>query len=262
MTPEERPTSLLWTAGWDSTFRLLVALLVRRRPVQPYYLIDPDRPSTPDELHAMQRITQAVADRYPRGAALLRSPVIAKVTDLHPDPEITERFRRLRSRSHLGGQYDWLARFAKQQGLSDLELAIHRDDRAHAFLGPYVVRDECGGDPCYRLRDDPADPDLRLFERFRFPVFDMTKRAMQRAAREAGFDQVMELTWFCHVPTADGRPCGKCNPCRYTIEEGLGRRVPLHGRLRYHKRKLVQGIKRPLRVAARWAGLRQAPPQA
>jgi hypothetical protein len=255
MTDDRPGTRLLWTAGWDSTFRLLSALLVRHKAVQSYYLIDPDRPSTPDELHAMQRITAAVGEKHPREAALLRSPVIAKVTDLHPDPETSERFARLRSRSHLGGQYDWLARFARQQGLSDLELAIHRDDRAHAFLAPHVVPADCGGDPCYRLADDPADPDLRLFERFRFPVFDMTKRQMQQAAREAGFADIMELTWFCHVPTADGRPCGRCNPCRYTIEEGLGRRVPLHGRLRYHKRKLVQRIKRPLRAAARWTGL-------
>jgi hypothetical protein len=262
MTEPQAITRLLWTAGWDSTFRLLVALLVRRKAVQPYYLIDPDRPSTPDELHAMQRITAAIADRHADAARLLRGPVVAKVTDLHPDPAVTGQFQRLRSRSHLGGQYDWLARFAGQQGLSELELAIHRDDRAHAFLEPHVVRDDCGGDPCYRLRDDPPDPDLRLFARFRFPVFDKTKRDMQREAADFGFADLMELTWFCHVPTPDGRPCGRCNPCRYTIEEGLGRRVPLPGRLRYYRGRLLKQIKRPLRYAARLAGLitSSAPP--
>ena len=256
MTDATPTTSLLWTAGWDSTFRLLVALLLRRKALQPYYLIDPERPSTPDELRAMQRITGAISEKYPDAAARLCEPRISRVTDVRPDAEITGRFERLRARSHLGGQYDWLARFAAQQGLSDLELAVHQDDRAATFLQPHVALDDCGGDPCYRLRDDPPDDDLRLFERFRFPVFDKTKRAMEGIARAGGFADVLELTWFCHLPTAQGQPCGNCNPCRYTIEEGLGRRVPLRGRLRFHRRRLLKQLKRPVRAAARWAGLR------
>jgi hypothetical protein len=257
------PASLLWTAGWDSTFRLLEALLVRRRVVQPYYLIDPERPSTPEELHAMQRVRSAVSERFPDAARSLHETRIWNGLDVRPDPAITARYLRLKARSHLGGQYDWLARFADQQGLSNLELAIHRDDRAAAFLEPHVVLcDGDGGgdgfrDPYYKLRDDPPDADLRLFERFRFPVFRKTKRDMQREAAAAGFADVLELTWFCHLPTSQGLPCGTCNPCRYTIEEGLGRRIPLKGRLRFHRRRLARQLKHPLRAAARWAGLRR-----
>ena len=247
-------TRLLWTAGWDSTFRLLVSLLVRRKEVWPYYLTDPGRPSTQFELRAMERIAAAVAARFPQTAGMLHKPAVTGVADLRPDPEITGRFERLRARSHLGGQYDWLARFAVQNGLTDLELSVHQDDKAAIFLQPYVVRDDNGGDPVYRLRDDPPDDDLRIFEHFRFPIFDLTKRDMERAAREHGFADVMELTWFCHIPTPQGEPCGRCNPCRYTIEEGLGRRIPLRTRVRNHR--VVEGIKRPLRAAATWVGLR------
>jgi len=257
MSEPTRPCKLLWTAGWDSTFRLLEAMLLRGREVQPYYLIDPERPSTPEELHAMQRVSAAVAERFAGAAGLLREAKICKGVDIRPDPAITGRFLRLKARSHLGGQYDWLARFAEQQGLDELELAVHRDDRAAAFLEPHVVLCEERGDRYYKLRDDPPDPDLRLFERFRFPVFDKTKRDMQRLAREHGFADVLELTWFCHLPTADGQPCGTCNPCRYTIEEGLGRRLPLRSRLRFHRRKLARQIKHPFRTAAKWAGWRQ-----
>jgi hypothetical protein len=45
----------------------------------------------------------------------------------------------------------------------------------------------------------------------------------------------MELTWFCHRPIR-GEPCGVCNPCIYTIQEGLGVRVPASGRRRYRMR--------------------------
>lgn len=246
------PVRLLWTAGWDSTFRLLDALLVRGKSVEPYYLTDPGRPSTAHELRAMGQISAALGASHPAAAAALATPVVSSVADLRPDAEITSRFERLRARSHLGGQYDWLARFATQQGLSDLELSIHRDDRAAEFLQAHVTREDGGGDAYYRLRDDAPD-DLRIFERFRFPVFDKTKRDMQKAARAAGFAGLMELTWFCHIPTADGRPCGRCNPCRYTMDEGLARRIPLRTRLRNHR--VVERIKRPLRAAARWAGL-------
>lgn len=252
MTAPDSTVRLLWTAGWDSTFRLLDALLVRGKWVHPYYLVDPGRPSTPNELRAMEQIAAAVAARDAGAAARLARPIVSNVAGLLPDAMTTARFERLRARSHLGGQYDWLARFALQHGLNDLELAIHRDDRAAEFLRDHVVREDGGGDPYHRLRDNPPDDDLRLFERFRFPVFELTKGDMQRAARQRGFAGVMELTWFCHVPTPDGRPCGRCNPCRYTIEEGLARRVPLKTRLRNHA--VVQRIKRPLRAAAAWAG--------
>lgn len=254
MTPQAKPIRLLWTAGWDSTFRLLEALLVRGKSVEPFYLTDPGRPSTAYELRAMGRIADALGAGHPTASARLARPVVLSVADLHPDPETTARFERLRARSHLGGQYDWLARFAAQQGLSDLELSVHRDDRAAEFLQAYVVREDGGGDPYFRLRDDAPD-DLRIFERFRFPVFDKTKRDMQRGARAGGFADLMELTWFCHIPTADGRPCGRCNPCRYTIDEGLARRIPLGTRLRNHG--VVLGIKRPLRAAATWMGWRK-----
>jgi len=189
---------------------------------------------------------------------LLHPPIVSGVNEIAADATTTARFERLRSRSHLGGQYDWLARFALQHGLDDLELAIHRDDKAAVFLQAHLVPDDApgpaGADPGFRLRPDPPDEDLRLFERFRFPVFDLTKRDMQRLARERGFAEVMELTWFCHLPRPDGKPCGRCNPCRYTAEEGLGWRIPLEVRTANRRRRVVQGIKRPLGAAARWVG--------
>jgi hypothetical protein len=256
MPATEPSIRLLWTAGWDSTYRLLVALLVHRKAVHPYYLVDPGRPSTPNERRAMEQIAAALAKKHPQAAALLHPLVVCSVAELKPDEQITARFERLRAQSHLGGQYDWLARFAVQNGLVDLELSIHQDDRAAMFLQPHVVREDGGGDPYFRLRDDPPDEALRIFQHFRFPIFDKTKRDMERDAKQHGFADLMELTWFCHVPTPDGKPCGRCNPCRYTIEEGLARRIPLCTRLRNHR--VVQGIKRPLRAAAVWAGLKKA----
>ena len=45
--------NLLWTGGWDSTFRLCQLILVKRKNVQPYYIIDNKRKSLQKELITM-----------------------------------------------------------------------------------------------------------------------------------------------------------------------------------------------------------------
>jgi hypothetical protein len=70
------------------------------------------------------------------------------------------------------------------------------------------------------------------FRRFAFPFLGKTKNEMAEIAQLHGFANLMEKTWFCHHPDRKGRPCGLCNPCVYTIQEGLARRVPTTSRLR------------------------------
>ncbi len=247
MSGDKRTIQLLWTAGWDSTFRLLMALRVYRIAVQPYYLIHFTRRSTANELRAMQQISRGITARYPELAGLLHQPIISTVAEIGADPVITERFERLRTRSHLGEQYDWLARFASQRNLNALEIAVHQDDKAAVFLQPYVVPDEIDGDRYFRLCDNPSDNDLRLFQQFRFPIFSYTKLEMQRVAREHGFAELMEMTWFCYSPTRRMEPCGRCNPCRYTAEEGLSRRIPRVTRLRVQCGRLLRRARKILR---------------
>jgi len=150
-----------------------------------------------------------------------------RIEDIPADAAITGQYRSLLSQRFLGNQYDWLARLAKSERLV-LELSIHRDDRAHEFLCDDV---SVTGDGVYRLVEIPSDPALELFRRFRFPLFEMTKLDMEQAAKAGGFASIMEMTWFCYNPLPGGKPCGHCNPCKYTQSEGLGRRVPARARL-------------------------------
>jgi hypothetical protein len=224
---------LLWTGGWDSTFRLLDLVLVGQRRVQPYYLIDTSRPSLGAEIRTMR----VLRDELPAGP--IAPTIFRDIGDIGENRSITEKFERLRSRSHLGVQYDWLARFAAEEKLDGLELSIHRGGGGpHVLLEPYV---EAAGD-AYALRHD-ADPDLSIFRRFRFPLFEMTKLDIQAAADRCGFRASLERTWFCHAPTARGLPCGACSPCRYVREEGLSRRIPASGHSRYYRWRLRQWFK-------------------
>jgi hypothetical protein len=232
MTADET-AYLLWTGGWDSTFRLLDLLLVKGKAVQPYYILESARASTAIEMRIMEEITARLLVKHPRIRGLLQPTRYTAEQDIPPDQEVTKSYERIREKNYIGDQYDWLARFAQGAGVEGLEMSIHREDKAHKAIEGLVIQSGPQDDRFYVI-----DPKLRgsdeytLFGRFRFPVFFMSKVEMEVISRDKGFHDLMELTWFCHNPRPDGTPCGVCNPCMYTIEEGLGRRLPFASRVR------------------------------
>jgi hypothetical protein len=225
-------TPLLWTGGWDSTFRLLSLLVLERREVQPYYVIDRprDRPGVPAEQDAMRRIRELIRARYPEVAPRLLPTIECAVAEIPPNDALTQHYEGCLKAGFIGGQYEWLARYCAAHGIDAMELAIHRDDKARELLVELIDASRARLDPRYA-----GDSRYELFRRFKFGLFDTTKQQMRAEAARAGFDDLMKLTWFCHRPRS-GQPCGTCNPCIYTIEEGLGDRVPLAGRIRYEMR--------------------------
>jgi len=234
------PVDLLWTGGWDSTYRLLDLAVVKRRPVQPWYLVDEERVSTPFELKAMQRILRALEARDPDAAHLVSPRRMVGVEEVAPDAEISAICGRLQ----LGSQYDWLARFAAQQGLDRLELSVEkRDSRVHGMLRGNMEAVESRGGLTYRLVADPDNPDLELFRSFEFPILHLTKADLRAQAEAKGWTDIMELTWFCHDPR-DGLPCGMCTPCLVALEEGMGGRIPRLRRVRPWLRLLKRSLER------------------
>ena len=135
---------------------------------------------------------------------------------------IERHFRHLQEESHLGPQYEWLARMAKQLGVADLELSVHVDDKAAFFLNGKVRHTRDGK---WELREEYLGTPLGLFGCFRFPLLRLSKTEMQDLSDERGYREILERTWFCHSPRR-GKPCGMCLPCRYAQEEGLARRIP------------------------------------
>lgn len=241
--------NLLWTGGWDSTFRLLQLLLQHRVPVVPHYLEDPTRPSTQIELRTMTRIDEHLRTAYPHTRELLRPLRIAAVTDVAEDDEIALALREIRKRVFIGDQYQWLPAFCKHGGVADMELGVHVDDKVQALVRPFAVEFEhAGGFRSMRVDPRRADgAEFTLFRYFSFPLFHIDKVGIDRQAAAEGWSGIMDMTWFCHTPVR-GSPCGICAPCVYTIEEGLARRVPAARRaLSFFYRHLVWPLKDPLR---------------
>ena len=228
------PTPLLWTGGWDSTFRLLNLLVVDQRAVQPYYIVEMlnFRPGVPAEQEAMRRIRELIQARYPHAASRLGAAIECSVAEIAPNDALAEHFEQCLKFGFIGGQYQWLARFCAEHSIEAMELAIHRDDKARGLLAVLIDSSRQKLDARFA-----GDSRYELFCCFRFPLFDKTKQEMRLESQRAGFEDIMKLTWFCHSPRG-GEPCGTCNPCIYTIEEGLGDRVPLAGRIRYQLRVL------------------------
>ena len=240
--PLEARTSLvrlLWTGGWDSTFRLCFLLLVEKRSVEPHYVITTGRQSFAAEIRAMARIKQVLLETHGVPADLLLPTRFVDVTDLRPDATTAAQMQALKGVEYIGRQYEHLARYARQLSLDGLELSVHRDDRAFAFLDGEVKRvSGINGSSFYTLAEETRNPNLQLFRGFRFPIFDMTKVEMQEQAGRHGFAAVMELTWFCHKPLPGDIPCGRCRPCGYAIAEGMARRLPRGSRVRHYVRQI------------------------
>jgi hypothetical protein len=224
------PVRILWTGGWDSTFQLLQLLLSENRRVEPYYLIDEDRLSTGAELLAMKRIRKMIFQIHEPAAALLQPTRIFSVSEIPSHPRLTQAYETIRDDKFMGSQYDWLARFCEHQGISGIQLCIHQDDKAAVIIDPLVTVTQHRKDSYQLDHRYSGTHEYSLFKYFEFPVLKLTKADMAVIARERGWSQIMEMTWFCHKPIR-GSPCGRCNPCEYTMEEGLARRIPLTRRL-------------------------------
>jgi len=217
---------VLWTGGWDSTYRVLDLVFNKKRTVQPHYIKDPKRPSTPVELQTMEAIKKMMAEIDKTAGDRVLDTITTGLAEIPIDPLMTNYHSELLKIQHLGGQYPWLASYAIFKEIDDLELCIHRDDKAEFFIRNDVESFRDDDDCYYKLKSPPSRQELALFARFRFPILEMTKLEMERKAKEFGFEHILEKTWFCFSPTWTGKPCGICYPCQYAKAEGMGRRIP------------------------------------
>jgi len=196
--PGADPVRLLWTGGWDSTFRLLHLLLVQQRAVQPVYLVSSGRASTMQELTTMERLRAEVLPRL-TDPSLLRPTQVHLWSDFPPSPALREAYAAVAAQEHIGIQYLHLAAVAQALDWHDAEVGVIAADRWGAR---------------------GAGPGSVLFERFAFPLLDLPKARMGEIAREHGFYDLLVQRWFCQTPLA-GRPCGVCHPCRTATRDGV-----------------------------------------
>jgi hypothetical protein len=227
----ERSINLLWTGGWDSTFRLLQLLLKTDAEIRPIYLVDDKRPSSPREIEVMRRIRHTIERRIPGSADRIRPTRYGSFRATVVEAHHLAAWDELKKRGRVGSQYPVLASYAEQNGIKCLELGIDRPQVLDASITPILMpltesMDTPTG-PVYRLRSDVSGPE-RMFERFHFPLLDWSKSEMKVEVEAWGMQDIMRLTWSCYRPTL-GLPCGKCHPCRQARADGFGHRIGILG---------------------------------
>jgi queuosine biosynthesis protein QueC len=241
-------TNILWTGGWDSTYRVLYLVLIEKKIVQPHYIFDVARNSSARELQAISEIRRELKRIDEEAFRRLRKTNITPITEIPACNEISEAYQSLREKAPLGGQYDWLARYAKSEGIDQIELCVElsENSKAYYFLKGNLIKNANG---LYKLKAE-ADKGLQIFSYYEFPVVDLTKLEMKAKATQLGFIEALEKSWFCFNPI-HGTPCGTCNPCISTIEDGMKYRFPEASIRRYKMRHIRKALKAPSWISQR-----------
>jgi hypothetical protein len=131
---------------------------------------------------------------------------------------------------YIPPQYEWLAYFAHQFGIEDLELCAEKiEESFHDFENHYrsILLPELEGQwhDC-KLRENITNENNLLFSCFRFPILHITKMDMKSLSEQYNFDDIMQKTWFCFQPNSLGRLCGVCVPCKVRIRSGVETQIP------------------------------------
>lgn len=245
---------LLWTGGYDSTFRLLRLLLDTPVNIQPVYIIDTNRPSTIKEIKTMHVIKEKLKLKYPSEHHRLLNNFYFSVHDIPANPEITDQYRKLCKGGHIGKQYEFLARFAHAFAMYKFELGYECD----GYTGHYYMdellhfhalkkRDPATGDFFEITLSGNAPEGLSMFSYFRFPNRGLTRDAMKEYSIKHGFYDILDSTWFCHRPMWN-KPCGVCAPCELIIWYKYYNKLPYYAYIRRlywpTLRKIVHMVRR------------------
>lgn len=222
--------NLLWTSGWDSTFRLLQIIITNQNIVQPIYIIDRSRKSYQKELEAIEKIKLKIKEEFPEAYSLILPTRFIEKKDLIINKEISESYSTLNALIKTGSQYEWLAQFCRDNNLNHTEISIEKNPNPKSFVY-FLTQNYIQTTPESTSNKGLYHTIDILFKYFSFPVINLTKLDMLAIIEKNKWKTIMNLTWFCHKPK-NNKPCGKCVPCLGVIKKGLGYRISTVNRLK------------------------------
>jgi hypothetical protein len=205
---------LLWTGGWDSTFRLLQALFEEGSRVETMYVLS-ERPSRKHELDAMRAVRLTSIERL--GSDDLFPPtVIHDSGQFVMSRSIEEIWEQAQHRVHVARQYKYLANIAEQLGWSMVEMCLQRNEGVDFKAEIFGFTPKSVDHPPLELTDSPLSS---LFRFWTFPTIGLSKMEMVELAQSGGYGDILSMSWFCGHPLR-GEPCGYCRPCELAKASG------------------------------------------
>lgn len=244
--------NVFWTGGWDSSYRI-IDLSFKEVVIQPIYLKDEFRLSEQLELQKINNLTKEIRELETTKCTILDLKILS-VSDIHEDQAISSYYHEVYDNFYkdsdgvkLGSQYEWLARFSSK--IDNIELGIEMGSKVIDVINSYggltKVYDEIIGDHYVLNKSISSEALISVFGNYRFPLLDVSKGAMKLDAKKRGFLNLLNKTWFCHIPLED-KPCGVCNPCKQVIEAGLTYRLDKNALKRYQSMKTGKPIRKNL----------------
>jgi hypothetical protein len=227
-SPPPNTVFVFWTGGFDSTFRVLQAVIDEGHMVQPFYLSgDIDNAPTKRvkrknkdmELLAMQRVRNELCKMRPDICSRLLPTIIVDDIPIHSK---TKRWMRRLAKHRVVRrptcQYGSLGQFSRYMQVP-IELGIVQDGHSNAGIYSGLTDKVIGRGRLCRIKRSALrnHPEYALFRSLRFPLMHIDKPEMWKIANTNGYGDLMRLTWSCWYPTADGKPCNKCLMCRERI---------------------------------------------
>lgn len=247
--------NLLFTSGWDSTFRFL-QLCQYEIEIQPIYIIDRERRSNTIEQSQIAKIIKEAKKRF---KATINDVIFYEwnwILETCANESISNAFDILHSKYNIGTQYRIFALLTHYLGDEKYECAVVH--QYHGKVEDAIVGEgklgiiEAGIIPeRYCVESVDGDDNVyKVFCNIIFPVIKLTKKDEEQIARENGWMDIMQLTWFCFAPIK-GKPCGLCSPCDDAMNTGMEWRMPAISRWRYHNKKILFACRKCKRIVVK-----------
>lgn len=233
-----RIIKVLWTGGWDSTFRMLELALDNQnsRTIMPIYVTGDKRPSEPKEIETMYELLQQL--REISNNEILDLTIINK-DEIPQDRDITNTFEYIRGIVKIGSQYEWLARLAMMH--PGIEIGIEKPNGEYSGCVAAIEKTGkmiCSDGICVVDQESSSRECRLLFQNFNFPLITRTEEEMVASVRQWGYEELMKKIWFCHTPK-NNEPCGYCRPCQQKMECNMSWLLPVSSQKRYKTYKKI-----------------------
>lgn len=222
--------NLLFTGGWDSTFRLcqLSFLPVKVQPVYVCIRGHEDRTNWEKEIQAQDKIISMLRQKKETKATLL-DPVRLSADSLPKDAAFEAAFDNWYESGRIPGQLRYLGKL--QNLYPELEYCCegptlkrrqqgYKKGKLHVFLEEHGFRFKIQKDGSANMDTSKADDELKLlWGGFTFPILGITETDMVIYIKAWGYEDIFRETWTCDY--AGDEPCGVCHNCNTKWASGL-----------------------------------------
>lgn len=250
--------NLLFTGGFDSTFRLCQLSRMEDVEVQPVYLLFSNhcnRPNRFKEIAAQDSVVHWLYGRVETKSIIL-PPLRIKEEDLPSDPDYDMAFLKWASSGKVPLQYRVLGKLALC--FSDLEICREGPTlrnrqrgikygnkpvgKTRLFLAEHGVKfiDNVDGSVTLNFKKADAGLDL-LFGRYKYPILGISETEMVPYIQKWGYEDVFKLTWTCD--TGANEPCGVCHNCETKWDSGLRDFFTAHAIRNHEIMKFLETLK-------------------